>query len=191
MPRAASPAALAALAVLLAACASVAPVPPRELAPPVDLPFAIDGRLSARRGGDAITVNFSWTHASPKDAFSVQTPLGQSVAEITSDASLPRAELRTPDGRHDVATDWATLAERAVGYPIPVAALVWWAQGAPRAGSAHSAEIDPAGRPRVLRQDGCEIVYGYADDSLRRPRRLDLVCHDLEVKIVIDRWRAS
>jgi outer membrane lipoprotein LolB len=119
----------------------------------------------------------------------VQT-LGQTVAEITSDTSVPRG-ARTSDGRHEVADDWATLAERAVGFPLPVAGLVWWAQGAPRAGTAHTLEADRVGRPGVLRQDGCEIVYAYSDDSARRPSRLELACHDLAVRIVIDRWRDS
>jgi len=188
VPRVASLPSVAALALAIGACASI-PSPPPPVARHVDLPFAIEGRLSARRGADAIAIAFAWTHASPKDAFVVQTPLGQTVAEITSDASVPRAELRTSDGRHDVADDWATLAERAIGFRLPVAGLVWWAQGAPRAGAPHTLEVDRAGRPGVLRQDGCEIVYAYPDDSARRPSRLELACHDLAVRIVIDRWR--
>jgi hypothetical protein len=43
----------------------------------------------------------------------------------------------------------------------------------------------------VLRQDGCEIVYAYADNSSRLPSQLRLACHDLELRIVIDRWRAA
>ena len=190
-PRAVSLPTLAALALLVTACASVTPPPPPVLALPVDEPFAIEGRLSARRGNDAIAVGFYWTHAPPRDSFVVQTPLGQTVAELTSDTSVPQAGLRTADGHHDVARDWTALAERAFGFPLPIEGLVWWAQGAPRAGAPHTVEGDRVGRPGVLRQDGCEIVYAYADDSARRPSRLGLTCHDLEVRIVIDRWRAS
>jgi len=43
----------------------------------------------------------------------------------------------------------------------------------------------------VLRQDACEIVYAYADGATRLPSRLRLLCHDLELRIVIDRWRAA
>jgi outer membrane lipoprotein LolB len=191
MPRVALFPPIAALALLLAACAGVPPVPLRALPPPVDEPFTIDGRLSARRGSDAIAVGFAWMHASPRDDLVVQTPLGQTLAELTSDASVPQAEVRMADGRREVARDWATLTERAVGFPLPLDGLVWWARGAPRAGAPHSVEIDSVGRPEVLRQDGCRIVYAYVDESTRRPSRLDLVCHDLEVRIVIDGWRPS
>jgi len=157
----------------------------------IDSPFAIDGRLSARHGRDAVSVAFSWTHAPPRDELAVSTPLGQSVAELTGDQSLKRVELRTADGHREVATDWAALTERAVGIALPVEGLAAWTQAAPRASTPHSIEPDALGRPEVLRQDGCEIVYSYADDSARRPSGLRVACHELEVRIVIDRWRDS
>jgi outer membrane lipoprotein LolB len=191
MPRAVAWPLLAALALVLAGCASAPSSPPPPIVFAGDAPFAVDGRLSARRGPDAVAIAFAWTHAPPRDDFVVSTPLGQSVAELTGDASIPRVEVRTADGRRDEAGDWATLSERVVGFPLPVDALSRWAQGAPRADAPHTVETDAAGRASVLRQDGCEIVYAYADDAARRPSGLRVTCHDLELRIVIDRWRAA
>ena len=191
MSRAASHALVAGLAFVVAGCATTPYAPPAALPPLADEPFAIDGRLSARRGNDAISLAFAWTHASPRDEFVVTTPLGAAVAELSGDTSTARVEVRTADGRHDAASDWATLTERTVGFPLPVAGLAFWARGAPRADTPHAAEIDAAGRVGVLRQDGCEIVYAYADNSVRRPSQFRLVCHDLELRIVIDRWRTG
>ena len=191
MPRAAPFPLSAALSIVVAACASV----PSPQQPPAeamrDAPFVIDGRLSVRRGNDAISVAFAWTHAAPRDEFVLTTPLGQAVAELAGDASVGRVEVRMADGRREEASDWSTLTARLVGFPLPVGGLAWWAQGAARADAPHSVEYDAAGRANVLRQDGCEIVYAYGDGSTRRPSRLNLVCHDLEMRIVIDRWRAS
>ena len=53
-----------------------------------------------------------------------------------------------------------------------------------------TAEVDAAGRLSVLRQDGCEIVYSYAEDSSQLPARLRMTCNDLELRIVIDSRRA-
>ena len=180
-----------AFVLLAASCATTRP--PTVLPAPIsaDSPFAIDGRLSARHGRDAIAIAFSWTHAPPRDELAITTPLGQAVAELTGDASVPRVELRTADGRTDVASDWAALTARAVGVPLPVEGLAAWAQGAPRANASHSMEVDALGRPGVLRQDGCEIVYAYAGDSARRASGLRVACFDLEVRVVIDRWRDS
>ena len=189
--RAASHPLVTALAFALAGCASVPSAPPTSVLAAVDQPFAIDGRMSARRGKEAVAVSFAWTHSPPRDELVVTTPLGGALAELTGDTSLHRVEVRAADGRTDVANDWTTLMERTVGFPVPVEALASWTQGGPRAEGAHSAELDAGARVSVLRQDGCELVYGYADDAARRPSRLHLTCHDLELRIVIDRWRDS
>ena len=182
---------LAALVLVVAGCASVPPGPKPSVPIAEDAPFAIDGRLSARRGHDGISIAFAWIHSPPRDEFVVSTPLGQAIAELTGDASIPRVEVRTAEGRRDEASDWATLTERVIGFPLPVGGMAAWAQGAPRADAPYAAEIDAAGRAGVLRQDGCEIVYAYADGSTRRPSGLRVMCHDLELRIVIDRWRVS
>ena len=189
MPRVAPLAFLAVIALTVAACTTVPTLPPTAL--PRDEPFAIDGRLSARRGSEGVSIVFAWMHASPRDELVVSTPLGQAVAELSSDASIRRVDVRTADGRRDESSDWETLTERVVGFPLPVAGLAWWVQGAPREGAPYSLEADVAGRASVLRQDGCEIVYAYADNSAQRPSRLTLVCHDVELRIVIDRWSAA
>jgi outer membrane lipoprotein LolB len=172
-------------AAFLAACAAVPSRPTPAVAPSVDAPFAIDGRLSVRRGSEGVTANFSWRHAPPRDDFVVSTPLGQTMAEISGDASVPRYELRTSEGRREEAPDWSGLTARALGAPLPVAGLAAWILGAPRANSPDSIETDASGRAVVLRQDGWEIVYAYADADARLPMRLQLSQADLEVRIVV------
>jgi len=189
MPRAVARVLVAAIALIVVGCASV-PGTPTEPAPQrTDAPFGIDGRLSARRGNDAVSVSFVWNHAPPKDEFVVTTPLGAAVAEMSGDASTRRVEVRTADGRTDSASDWASLTERVVGFPLPVDGLAFWAQGSPRPEVPQTTEVDAAGRLRVLRQDGCEIVYSYAE-AMPLPTQLRLTCHDLELRIVIDGRRA-
>ena len=191
-PSAGSRAERAAAAVAIAIVAGCASVPPGERAPQaVDEPFSIDGRFAARRGNDAVALSFSWSHAAPREEIVLSSPLGQAVAELEGDASVPYTELRGADGQRASASDWASLTAKTLGLPLPVAGLVWWTRGAPRADSPHSVQSDSAGRVALLRQDGCEVAYRYPDDSARRPSRLDLVCRDLEMRIVIDRWNRS
>ena len=137
-----------------------------------------------RRGSEGLTANFSWQHAPPRDDFAVSTPLGQTLAEISGDASIPRYELRGSDGRREAAGDWSALTERALGVPLP-AGLVAWIAGVPRADSVYSIEPDASGRTQVLRQDGWEIVYAYADNDARLPARLQLSRVDIEVRIAV------
>ncbi len=181
---------LRATAVILLAGCAVAPArtPSTTFAAVADVPFALDGRLAARRGGDAVTANFTWHHAPPRDDLVVTTPVGQSVVEITGDTNAQRMEMRMADGRRADAPDWISLTERALGFPLPIAGLAAWVRGGPHSGAPHWVEPDAAGRAAVLRQDGWEIVYGYVDDATRTPNRLRLAYADVELRIVVDRW---
>ena len=181
---------LVALTLTLAGCASTPTAPTQTFPSRTDEPFGIEGRLSARRGNDAVSVSFVWNHAPPKDDFVVTTPLGGAVAELSGDSSTHRVEVRAADGRTDTASDWSALTERFVGFALPVEGLAFWTQGSPRPGVPQTAEVDAAGRLSVLRQDGCEIVYSYAEESSQLPARLRMTCNDLELRIVIDSRRA-
>ena len=180
--------ALVAAALLATGCAAppVAVAPQRAAA---DAPFAAEGRLSARHGNEAISVNFQWTHRPPADAFVVTMPTGQEVAEITGDSSARQVEIRGANGLRDQAADWATLTERTLGAPVPVDSLAVWIQGQVLPDTPHALERDAAGRIAVLRQDGWEIAYAYADATAARATRLRIMRADFEVRIVVDRWQ--
>ena len=171
-------------ACLVAGCATVPVVAP-TIAPAADTAFTIDGRLSARRGSEGATANFTWRHAPPRDDIVVTTPLGQALAEISGDRAASRYELRLADGRREDASGWPALTERALGAPVPVEGLSAWIHGAPHAGAPFAAEPDAAGRVTVLRQDGWDIVYAYADAAAREPVRMQLTQADLEIRIVV------
>ena len=178
-------------AAVLAGCAALPPAPTAPGAASVaDLPFAVDGRLSARHGEDGVAGAFTWSHQPGRDSIDLSTPLGQTLAEIDGNADGVR--LRLPDGTTDSAPDWGTLTRRAFGVTIPVEDLAYWIRGEPRAGERSRIERDAQGRAVVLRQDGWEIVYGYADGAARRPERVTLRYADtppIDVRVVVDRWR--
>ena len=157
---------------------------------PQDIAFSLDGRLSARHGEQGIAGAFTWIHRPGHDAIDLATPLGQTLAEIDGDADGVR--LRLPDGRTDTAPDWGTLTERSFGVAIPVEGLAFWIRGEPRPGARARSERDAQGRVGVLRQDGWEIVYAYADDAAKRPDRVTLRYPDtppIDVRVVVDRWQ--
>ena len=180
-----APAAL--LALLVAGCASVGPVQ-QQVAPIADAAFSADGRLSARHANDGVTGNYHWQHVPPRDEVELASPLGQVVAELTGDMSAGYARVRLADGRTAEAADWTTLTRNALGVPLPIAGLGAWMRGGPHGASAHQAEVDSAGRVQVLRQDGWEIVYSYADAAARRPSTLRLHYPDVEVRVAVDRF---
>jgi outer membrane lipoprotein LolB len=178
-----------AIALALGACSTVAPVKPvASINPQADTIFGIDGRLSARHGDDAVAVGFVWRHDPPADALTVTSPLGHTLAELSSDTDRNEVEIVLADGRRERAADWPALTSRTLGFSLPVAGLSAWILALPHSRSPWTVEPDGQGRAEVLRQDGWEIVYTYPDDIARRPSRLRLGMAEIEMRIVIDRW---
>ena len=179
-------------AILLCACAPALverPAAPGALAAQATT-FELAGRLSARRGNDALTANFRWMHEPQRDEFDLSSPLGQTIARLSGDASGVR--LQTPDGRVETASDWAALTTRALGWPLPVEGLAFWIQGMPRDGVPAAVERASDGMPASLRQDGWSVVYQAferSSDGVSRPQRLTLDYAEVELRIAIDSWR--
>jgi len=154
--------------------------------PVADAAFDVSGRLSARRGTEGAAAHFVWEHVPGRDAIELATPMGTTLARLERDAD--GASIERPDRPVERARDAATLAERSLGFPLPVESLGWWIRAAPHPGSPHAIERDASGRVLVLRQDGWSVVFAY-DDGATRPLRLFATYPDLEVRIVIDAWR--
>jgi outer membrane lipoprotein LolB len=182
--------ALAAFAALIVGCASLPPPPGAEIPFTEDAPFTIAGRISARRGDAGVAGHFTWVHDGERDSIDLATPLGQILARLTGDAK--GVNVRLQDGRVEHATDWNELTERAFGVTIPVAGLAFWVRGVPRPAAQFTVERDGGGRVSVLRQDGWEVSYAYADAASPRPSRVDLGypgADAIDVRVVVDPWQ--
>jgi outer membrane lipoprotein LolB len=152
--------------------------------------FDASGRLSARRGTDALAASFEWRHAGQRDELELVSPLGQTIALLTGDGS--GARLQASDGRVLSASSWTMLTQQGLGWPLPVEGLASWIQGAPHAGAPFTTEAGDGGRVSVLRQDGWTIVYqayAPAEGNTWRPSRLTASYPDVELRLAIDRWR--
>jgi hypothetical protein len=142
MTKLARPLLHAAAVALLAGCAAAPPHEPSTAPAAVaDAPFALDGRLAARRGGDAVSASFTWHHAPPRDDLVVTTPLGQAFAEISGDTNAQRVEMRMadaaaqtrPTGRRSPSRHWASAADRGSRR----------VRGRPHAGAPHWVRLMP------------------------------------------------
>ena len=183
--------AAAAMTVFVAGCASLPPATPASaIADAVDAPFSITGRISARRGDAGIAGSFTWTHDASHDAIDLSSPLGQVLAKL--EGGPDGVLVRLPDGRTQSASSWQELTEHAFGVTIPVDGLAAWVRGMPRDVAPFTVERDGRGRVSLLRQQGWDVVYAYADDAAVRPFRASLSYpgpEPVEVRVVVDRWQ--
>jgi len=187
----ASPAAIVVCSLVLASCAELPQKGSAPVAfPPVRAAFDIAGRLSLKRGDQALTANFQWQHKAVADTIDLASPTGQTVARLHG--APGSAILQTADGRVETATDWNALTTRALDWSLPVGGLAYWIQGVPRPDAQFSVEAGTGTEPGVLRQDGWTIVYlAFAPDEnhVPRPARMTLSYPDVEVRLVVDTWR--
>ena len=178
-------------AAMLCACTpAMIGQPPPASAVAARASFELTGRLSARHGDHALAAGFHWTHERERDELDLSSPLGQTIARLSGDASGVR--LQGSDGRIETASDWTSLTTRALGWPLPVEGLAFWIQGLPREGAPAAVERGSDGLPATLRQDGWNIVYQAFErggDGVPRPQRLTLDYPDVELRIAVDSWR--
>lgn len=184
---------LAALALALAGCATVAP-PPSGLPSRTDIrDFALEARFALRlerpyEATQSASGRLSWQHRNDADRILVADPLGQGIAEIEQDAE--GVQLRTSNGQVRRATDAAALLQEATGYPLPLGELPAWLLGRPTASG--QLQTDDRGRPKTLADAGWRIEYDYDSAAAGAlPARLTLRRGgDLELRLRIEEWRS-
>ncbi|WP_153101447.1 lipoprotein insertase outer membrane protein LolB [Paraburkholderia hayleyella] len=188
-----------ALVVALAGCASVQP-----LAPPVTDENAASITAStshARHGRFAVQYldqngqqrnaygNFDWQETGTTIALQLRSPLGQTLAIVSS--APTSATLELPNQPPLRADNVATLMQNALGFALPVEGLRYWLQPAPAPTSRAKTELDPQqpGRLKQIVQDGWTIDYvAYANAPATRVKRVNLTreAPPLAIKLVLD-----
>lgn len=170
-------------ALLLSACAQLSappqPVPVLEVA--LDH-FSISGRLSVKVDGRGHYGNFDWTRVAGRDEVAINTPLGQTVAQLVRDDS---GVCLVAHGRNRCAPDTEALTEAELGWPLPLDNLGYWVAGVPAPGPV---EREPDG----FRQQGWSVKLADFQPTASGPRpgRVVLTRDDrLEIRLAIHAWR--
>jgi len=157
----------------LAACTTLPP-PPVAQHPAVlqrDRPqaFALAGRFTLRHAGKSYAGRLDWRHDGEHNELLLSSPLGQTMAEITSDAD--GAQLRTSDGSTRTAVNIDQLLQSVLDYPLSLNQLLDWLRG--RNPDGGRLELDPLGRPLRLLHEDWRVDYAYDSEQTQAlPGRL-------------------
>jgi outer membrane lipoprotein LolB len=196
--------------LLLSGCASLAP--PSAPAPDAGVTAAtrvfhesIDmaGRISAlyQTGGrdEGVHGNFIWSQTPGHTVVTLLSPLGQTLAII--DVTADRATLTQSGQAPQQASDADALAERVLGWPLPVAGLRFWLQGVGRDAKGQPFTATPQA-DSFTTADSWTLKYVSWEDvaapgtpaTLPRPRRLDLQrttseAGNVTLRLVLDAWQ--
>ena len=175
------------IAVVVAGCASMQPVPEKAGRA---APFDVLGRVLVLYEGKSVTANVRWLHARDSDELWLMTPVGQVMAHVREDAN--GATLTGADKRQFSASRVEALTKQGLGWELPLARLQHWIRGVPMPNTPfETPERGEGGKPRVLMQDGWKITYDYypAAENDGLPRRMEVVSEAQTLRLVIDTWR--
>ena len=188
----------AAAVVALSGCASVQPQGPSTsnaaTALSTQTTRAYHGRFAVQyddQNGQQRNAygNFDWQETGDTVSVQLRSPLGQTLAIITS--SPASASLELPNRQPLTADNVSTLMQNAIGFALPVEGLRYWLQPSV-APTSHATTVPDPEQPTRLKeieQDGWTIDYvAYADAPATGLKRVNLARQDppLAIKLVLD-----
>jgi outer membrane lipoprotein LolB len=186
---------LLAFVAFLGGCAGLPPEDGADLPQaPVELQrWELHGRLAVRAGTDSAQGALTWNHSTDRQRILLRSPLGQTIARLTLDASGARLE----DGREETRTAASAeaLLREVTGWHVPLAELDWWVRGVPAPGAVQWMERDGDGRLLRLGQSGWDVRFADHRQFGRYELPGSLVLtfapgasETIETRLVIDRW---
>ena len=118
----------------------------------------------------------------------VAGPFGARAAELSGD--LDQVQVRIGDEPKESTADPEAWLRKALGVPLPVAGLRWWALGLPAPNSHYDMLLNQDGRALRIIQNGWELDFpDYRDAGpYTLPRRIDARNGDTRVIVLADRW---
>jgi outer membrane lipoprotein LolB len=185
--------ALLLLLALLAGCASAPRMDSgqwRALAPGdeparVDA-FRVSGRLAVSNGRDGGSAGFLWIQDGDRFEVELRQPVSQRTWRLRGDSGGAVLEGDPAGARR--ADSAEQLLSEALGWTVPVQALVRWVRGLPGAGDAGAGERDDDGRLLRLEQDGWQVDYrGWHEDG-PWPTRIHARQPPYSVRLNIQDW---
>lgn len=203
---------VAALAVLLSACAGTAvrgSAPTsrvvvgeieaeaaqsrRETALRAQAQWSLSGRIALSNGRNGGSGRIDWRQDGDRYEIALSAPVTRQSWRLSGDAA--GARLEGVEGGPRSGPDAAALLREATGWDIPVAALKDWVRGL-RAQDVAQVQVTYAndGRPLRIEQGGWRIDYrwpeaGAAGPAL--PTRLDAMRDKAKVKLIVDAWQVA
>lgn len=202
--------AMVALSLTLVACASIGPttVPTTTTTAPtsglvrsyheiIDLSGRISVNYQHNDNDEALHGSFTWTQTLDRTNVTLLSPLGQTIAIIDI---TPNITTMTQAGSPPrVEADADALAEKVLGWPLPVIGLRDWLQGFATDASGRKFIATPQS-DHVITADGWGIRYvNWQDDAatqLKYPKRIDLKRHtaqagEVSIRVIVDSWQAN
>lgn len=188
--------AAAALALLAAGCATVAPPamrdwPSRRAELQALADWSLDGRIALAAAGEGFSGGLDWRQSGERAEIVLRRPMGGAAFLIHvegADYVVTDAHGTTYDGE-----DARRVLERGLGpdVPLPVAEMRYWLVGTPAPGAPYLEALGDDQRLASLDQSGWRVIYDRYGvvGTLALPRRIEMTAGDTRLRVVVADWR--
>ena len=147
------------------------------------------GRAAINNGVESWHVNLLWLQQGDNYKIRLFGPFGAGQVQLSGNED--QVELLTADDERFYSPDIDTLLYERTGVKMPVAELRYWLIGLPSPASKDAANVDKHGRLSRLQQGEWRVRYKryMPVNGLVLPRKIFADKQDLDVRVVIDKWK--
>lgn len=147
------------------------------------------GRAAIVNGVESWHVNMLWLQQGDNYQIRLFGPFGAGQVQLSGNGRT--VELRTADDERFYSQNMDALLFERTGLRMPVAELRYWLIGLPSPNGNDAARVDKHGRLSSLQQGEWQVRYKHyvPVNGLVLPRKIFADKQDLDVRVVIDKWK--
>lgn len=158
--------------------------------------WSFQGRVAISKGSSGGSGRIDWQQDGAKYRVQLSAPVTRQSWVLTGDTASGGGRLEGLDGGPRSGPDAEQVLLEATGWTIPVNQMPDWVRALRIADArAERADLDAAGRPRTVRQDGWTIDFlawapaGAGQPEL--PQRIEARNGEAKVRLLVDQWTVS
>ncbi|PPT93686.1 lipoprotein localization factor LolB [Xanthomonas arboricola pv. arracaciae] len=158
--------------------------------------WSFQGRVAISKGSNGGSGRIDWQQDGAKYRVQLSAPVTRQSWVLTGDTASGGGRLEGLDGGPRSGPDAEQVLLEATGWTIPVNQMPDWVRALRIADvGAERADLDAAGRPRTVQQDGWTIDFlawapaGAGQPEL--PQRIEARNGEAKVRLLVDQWTVS
>lgn len=158
--------------------------------------WSFQGRVAISKDRNGGSGRIDWQQDGPRYRVQLSAPVTRQSWVLTGDTTTGAGRLEGLEGGPRSGPDAEQVLLEATGWTIPVNQIPGWVR-ALRTSDAGSArvDLDAAGRPRTVRQDGWTIEFlawtPASADQPELPQRIEARNGEAKVRLLVDQWTVS
>ncbi|WP_115512418.1 MULTISPECIES: lipoprotein insertase outer membrane protein LolB [Xanthomonas] len=158
--------------------------------------WSFQGRVAISKDRNGGSGRIDWQQNGPQYRVQLSAPVTRQSWVLTGDTTTGAGRLEGLEGGPRSGPDAEQVLLEATGWTIPVNQMPDWVRALRIADAgAQRVDLDAAGRPRTVQQDGWTIEFlawaPASDGQPALPQRIEAHNGSAKVRLLVDQWTVS